>query len=37
MKKSKKQSEIKIEDYPTTLQLLKDLEELMNDKEHYSW
>jgi hypothetical protein len=35
MKKTKRQTEIKKEDYPKTFQLLKDLEELVNDKEEY--
>jgi hypothetical protein len=39
MKKSKaKQTrEVTKEDYPRTFNLLKDLEELLNDKEDYSW
>jgi hypothetical protein len=35
MKKDKKQSGIKKEDYPKTYILLKDLEELVNDREEY--
>ena len=35
MKKIKKQSEIKKEDYPKTYNLLQELEELLNDKEEY--
>jgi hypothetical protein len=39
MKKNKEKQprELRKEDYPKTFQLLKDLEDLLNDKEDYSW